>query len=96
MPVARQLRLLVAALTLAVALASFMHLAHSHEAGGTGAATLCEFCSSFDRGMAPPPASLAASPAARADSPPEPAASPAPVFSVTGSYEARAPPHAQA
>jgi hypothetical protein len=95
-PVARRLHLLVAALTLSVALASFMHLAHSHEAEGTGAATLCEFCSSFDRGMAPPPASLATFSTPRADLPPEAVASPAPIFPVTGSYEARAPPHAQA
>jgi hypothetical protein len=96
MPVAQRLHLLVAALTLSVALASFMHVAHSHEAEGTGAAKLCQFCSSFDRGTAPPPAGPAASPTARADSPPAAAASPAPIPSITGPYEARAPPHAQA
>lgn len=96
MPVARRLRVLVAALTLSVALASFMHVAHSHEAEGTGAAKPCQFCSSFDRGTAPPPAGLAPSPTARVHSPPAEAASPAPILSITGSYEARAPPHAQA
>ena len=55
-----RLRLLVAALTLAVGLASFMHVAHSHDANaadGTGVSKLCSFCASFDRGTAPPPAS---------------------------------------
>jgi hypothetical protein len=35
MPVAARLRLLVAALGLSVALASFMHVSHSHEAERT-------------------------------------------------------------
>jgi len=55
-----RLRLLVAALSLAVGLASFMHVAHSHDANaadGTGVSKLCSFCASFDRGTAPPPAS---------------------------------------
>ena len=53
-----RLRLLVAALSLAVGLASFMHVAHSHDANaadGTGVSKLCSFCASFDRGTAPPP-----------------------------------------
>lgn len=96
MPGADRLRLLVAALALSVALASFMHVSHSHEAEGTGAAKLCQFCSSFDRGTAPPPAALATPPAARPLPPIADAALPAPRRSTGGSYEARAPPHAQA
>ncbi len=96
MPVAGRLRLLVAALALSVALASFMHVAHGHEAEGTGAAKLCQFCSSFDRGTAPPPAALASLPAARPLPPPAVAALPAPRGAIAASYQARAPPHAQA
>jgi hypothetical protein len=96
MPVAHRLRVLVAALALSVALASFMHVSHSHEAEGTGAAKLCQFCSSFDRGTAPPPAALAPLPAARPLSPPAAAAPPATSLSTARSYEARAPPHVQA
>jgi len=95
-PVAARLRLLVAALALSVALASFMHVSHSHEAEGTGAAKLCQFCSSFDRGTAPPPAALVSSPAARPLPALPDAVLPAPRASTAGSYEARAPPHAQA
>jgi hypothetical protein len=96
MPLAHRLRLLLAALSLAVALASFMHVSHSHEAKGTGAAKLCQFCSTFDRGTAPPPAAYAPATVARTFSPPATAATPAPRPSSAGSYEARAPPHAQA
>ena len=94
--VAGRLRLLAAALAVAVALASFMHVSHSHAAEGTGAAQLCQFCSSFDRGTAPPPAALAAMPAERPCSPPAESAPPAPRSPSHGSYEARAPPHVQA
>jgi hypothetical protein len=96
MPVAHRLRLLVAALALSVALASFMHVSHSHEAEGTGAAKLCQFCSSFDRGTAPPPAALAPLPAVGPVSTPAETASPVPRLATAGSYEARAPPHVQA
>jgi len=96
MPVAHRLRLLVAVLALSVALASFMHVSHSHEAEGTGAAKLCQFCASFDRGTAPPPAALVLLPAAGPLLPPAEVAAPASSPSTAGSYEARAPPHAQA
>jgi len=56
-------------LVLALALASFMHVAHSHD---TDAPSIykqhCTFCSTFDRGGAPPPASLATLPAEPAPS----------------------------
>jgi hypothetical protein len=51
-------------LVLAIALASFMHVAHSHEADAPSIYKQhCTFCSTFDRGGAPPPALLAALPA---------------------------------
>jgi hypothetical protein len=45
-----------ALLVLAVAFASFGHVAHSHEADAPGTYQLCSFCTTFDRGGAPPPA----------------------------------------
>ena len=44
-------------LVLAIALASFMHLAHSHDADAPSISKHhCTYCSTFDRGGAPPPA----------------------------------------
>ena len=52
-----------ALLVLALALASFMHVAHSHEADAPSIYKQhCTYCSTFDRGGAPPPDSLAALP----------------------------------
>lgn len=91
-----RLRLLVATLALAVGLASFMHVAHSHDANGADGSSvsqLCSFCSSFDRGTAPPPASSAlpriaglVAPQACADT----AVARAP---VRAAFRPRAPPH---
>ncbi len=51
-------------LVLAIALASFMHVAHSHDAGAPSTYKQhCTFCSTFDRGGGPPPASPAPLPA---------------------------------
>jgi hypothetical protein len=51
-------------LVLAIALASFLHVAHSHEADAPSIYKQhCTYCSTFDRGGAPPPASLAVLPA---------------------------------
>ena len=56
-------------LVLAIALASFLHVAHSHEADAPSIYKQhCTYCSTFDRGGAPPPASLATLPAAEAPS----------------------------
>ena len=56
-------------LVLALALASFMHVAHSHDADAPSIYQQhCTYCSTFDRGGAPPPASLAVLPAAAAPS----------------------------
>jgi hypothetical protein len=91
-----RLRLLVAALALAVGLASFMHVAHSHDENGTdgaGVSQLCSFCSSFDRGTAPPPA---AAPLLRLGAPvaPEPTVpATAPRSPARIAFRPRAPPH---
>jgi hypothetical protein len=91
-----RLRLLVAALALAVGFASFMHVAHSHDANGkhaAGVSQLCSFCASFDRGTAPPPAAVGA---ARVEGPvaPEPRAFTALAASpVRAAFRSRAPPH---
>jgi hypothetical protein len=47
-------------LVLALALASFMHVAHSHDADAPSTYQQhCGYCSNFDRGGTPPPASPA-------------------------------------
>lgn len=51
-------------LVLAIALASFLHVAHSHEADAPSLHKQhCTYCGTFDRGGAPPPASLGTLPA---------------------------------
>lgn len=51
-------------LVLAIAVASFMHVAHNHDAGAPSIYKQhCTFCSTFDRGGAPPPATRAVLPA---------------------------------
>lgn|SRR5512135_2516485 len=54
-------------LVLAIAFASILHVAHSHEADSPSTyKPHCTYCSAFDRGGAPPPASLATLPARQA------------------------------
>jgi hypothetical protein len=53
-PTARTARLWVALLVLAIALASFVHVAHSHDAAGSGPSKPCPCWSGHDR-VAPPP-----------------------------------------
>lgn len=56
-------------LVLAIALASFLHVAHSHEADAPSLNKQhCTYCSTFDRGGAPPPASIATLPVESAPS----------------------------
>jgi hypothetical protein len=51
-------------LVLAIAVASFMHVAHSHAADAPSIYKQhCTFCSTFDRGGAPPPATEGVLPA---------------------------------
>ena len=85
-------------LVLAIALASFLHVAHSHEADAPSLYKQhCTYCSTFDRGGAPPPASFATLPV-------EPAPSfvvVAPLAPVAGvrlrsALQPRAPPFLQA
>ena len=42
-------------LSLALALAAFMHVAHTHEADAPATYKYCSFCTTLDRGSAPPP-----------------------------------------
>lgn len=47
-------------LAAAIALASFMHVAHTHEADVPASFKFCSFCVTFERGGAPPPAVMTA------------------------------------
>jgi hypothetical protein len=49
-------------LTLFLALAAFMHVAHTHEADAPATYKFCSFCTTLDRGGAPPPAITVAIP----------------------------------
>ena len=42
-------------LSLFLALAAFMHVAHTHEADAPATYKFCSFCTTLDRGGAPPP-----------------------------------------
>jgi len=83
---------------LALALASFMHVAHSHDVDAPSIYQQhCTYCSTFDRGGAPPPASLAALPTDPAPSltiaaPPSPVA----LVEIDCDGQPRAPPSLQA
>ena len=49
-------------LSLFLALAAFMHVAHTHEADAPATHKVCSFCTTLDRGGAPPPVVAAALP----------------------------------
>ena len=49
-------------LSLFLAMAAFMHLAHTHEADAPATYKFCSFCTTLDRGGAPPPVSAVALP----------------------------------
>jgi len=93
---AQRLRLAVSTIALAVVLASFMHVAHSHEADEPGVAKLCSFCASFERGTAPPPAASVIPPLERPAAPEFRATAPSSRPSGHVSFQPRAPPHSQA
>ena len=87
-----------ALLVLALALASFLHVAHSHEADSPSIYKQhCTYCGSFDRGGAPPPASLVTLPALQApvfvDVSPQ---TPITRLALRSSLQPRAPPFLQA
>lgn len=42
-------------LAFALACAAFMHVAHTHEADAPATYKFCSFCTTLDRGSAPPP-----------------------------------------
>ena len=91
-----RLRLLVAALALAVGLASFMHVAHIHDANGkhaAGVAQLCSFCASFDRGTAPPPAAATMPRIETPVAPESPLVTAQASSPVRAAFRPRAPPH---
>jgi len=48
-------RALVMLLALALVLAAFMHVAHTHDADRPASYKFCSFCTTLDRGSAPPP-----------------------------------------
>ena len=56
-PTAHAARLWVALLLLAISLASFVHVAHSHDAAGSGPSKPCPCWTAHDR-VAPPPAPI--------------------------------------
>jgi hypothetical protein len=96
LPGAGGLRSLVMVLALSVALASFLHSAHGHEADGPGVAKFCTFCASLERGSAPPPAAALVLRAAQPVLPEQlPATAPRP-SAVPSSFRSRAPPRFQA
>ena len=85
-------------IVLALVLASFLHVAHSHESDAPSIYKQhCSYCSAFDRGGAPPPASIVMLPA-------EPAPSfvlvqaqaPATRVQLRSALQPRAPPFLQA
>jgi hypothetical protein len=56
-------------LALVLVLASFMHVAHSHDADAPSISKQhCSYCGAFDRGAAPPPAPFALLPTGPAPS----------------------------
>ena len=84
-------------LSLALALAAFMHVAHTHDADTPAAYKHCSFCTTLDRGSAPPPVVALAVPRMAAAAAPLPrfVAAPA-VAPVRTPHSPRAPPALQA
>jgi len=94
---ARRRAWVVVVLSLFLALAAFMHMAHTHEADAPATYKLCTFCTTLDRGGAPPPVVAAAVPH-------QPSAAMAVVVEIAGPLgtatrtprQSRAPPALQA
>lgn len=84
-------------LTLALVVASFMHVAHTHDADAKATYKFCSFCTTLDRGSAPPPAIAASTPQASvvAQATLDPMAAPAGPVCLTP-LQPRAPPALQA
>jgi hypothetical protein len=54
-------------LALALVLAAFMHVAHTHDADAPASYKFCSVCTTLDRGSAPPPAVAASVPSVAPD-----------------------------
>ena len=84
-----------ALLALALVLAAFMHVAHTHDADRPASYKFCSFCTTLDRGSAPPPAVYLRVPPAPASDAPVQRVLPAPAGNVArATHHARAPPSA--
>jgi hypothetical protein len=84
-------------LTLALALAAFMHVAHTHDADAPATYKFCTFCTTLDRGSAPPPVVAFAVPRMTAAAAPSPRFVAAPAVSPSRTpHSPRAPPALQA
>ncbi len=84
-------------LVLAVAFAAFGHVAHSHEADALATYQPCSFCTTFDRGGAPPPAVQVALPDVPTPAPAvPPSAAPQAQADLHLACRPRAPPFLQA
>jgi hypothetical protein len=84
-------------LVLVLALASFLHVAHSHDSDAPSIYQQhCSYCSTIDRGGAPPPASMAMLPAEPAPSfVVVPAQAPVTGEQLRSALQPRAPPSRQ-
>lgn len=91
-PTARAARLWVALLVLAIALASFVHVAHSHDALGSGPSKPCPCWSGHDRVAPPPAASVQSLPCERPAVPSVPVAEVDYTDLTARPFQARAPP----
>lgn len=84
-------------LSFALALAAFMHVAHTHEADAPATYKFCSFCTTLDRGSAPPPVVAMAVPHVTAAPAPRPrSVELAATSPVRTPYSPRAPPPLQA
>lgn len=84
-------------LAFALACAAFMHVAHTHEADAPATYKFCSFCTTLDRGGAPPPVVTATVPRIAAITAPLTATVAAPVAAPSRTpRHPRAPPALQA
>jgi hypothetical protein len=82
-------------LALALVLAAFMHVAHTHDADTPASYKFCSFCTTLDRGSAPPPVVTASVPRVAPDSIPVQRSIAAPASTAVRSpQQPRAPPPA--
>jgi hypothetical protein len=94
-PTTRGARLWIAMLLLAVALASFVQVAHSHDAQGSGPSKPCPCWTSHDRVAPPPAATVLRLPCMRPAAPDVAVASAEHTDLTARPFQARAPPQFQ-